>query len=94
MLNRDHAVRDQEALVHELQKVLLNALYLVNQLLVEIPAEPAARVRGKGVSRTPRPCEGEPVEAEVAPDVTSACSIGQLENMEGPIGNSSPRDLP
>jgi hypothetical protein len=94
MLNRDHALGDQESVVYELQKVLLNAVCLVNQLLVEISAEPAAPLGGKSLSRAPEPSGSEPVKAEVAPAVSSACTIGQLENVEGPIGNRSPRDLP
>jgi hypothetical protein len=92
MLN--DAVLEKEAELRELQKVLLRALYLVNRVLDQMPEERAVLVAGKGASLEPEPAEVEPAEAEVAPAVPSPCSIGPLEGTEGPIGDSSPRDLP
>jgi hypothetical protein len=94
MLNRDCARDHQRSVVYELQRVLLNAVCLVNQLLAEISAEPAGPLGVNSLSRAPEPSGGEPVEAEVAPDVSSTYTIGQLGNVEGPLGNRSPRDLP
>lgn len=85
--------RESHVALRELQRVLLSALYLVNRLQEEMPAQPTTtRISGKDIA--PERLEVEHPEAKVAPAVSPTYSISEHRKAEGSIGEGSPRDIP
>ncbi len=85
------AVREKELGLRELQKLLLSALYIVNKLLDENPAEIVA---GQREMVEPEPCQDTTMDLDAAPGGIARVAISPLESGEAPVSDSFPRDLP
>lgn len=85
------AIREKEVGLRELQKVLLSALYIVNQLLDE---QPAGAVSAKEVTAGAESSESTPARAHIGSTGASRQDLQQRESAEVPNADTSPRDLP
>ncbi len=86
-----HAIREKELGLRELQKMLLSALYIVNQLLDEKPEQAPAAYEE---TVEPELCEQTSANSDAAPTCSSQGPTNPPESGDGPISGPSPRDLP
>ncbi len=85
------AIREKEVGLRELQKVLLSALYIVNQLLDE---QPAGAVSAQEEAAEAGISGSMPLEAHVGATRASRHDVGHRDSAEVPNTDTSPRDLP
>ncbi len=85
------AIREKEVGLRELQKVLLSALYIVNQLLDE---QPAGAVAAQPAGAEPESSESTPPRPHVGATRAARHDLGQRGIAEVPNTDTSPRDLP
>ncbi len=85
------AIREKELGLRELQKMLLSALYIVNQLLDEKP-EQATAAHEETVE--PELCEQTLANSDAALTWSSQEPTSPPESGGRPLSESSPRDIP